>query len=187
MTITIIMKNKSVSLFDLQFFSPVCRVNRVYQWGHRFFLNLHNIYIYIYIWVSLVQINIIKNRFNINKSSFMGYKFGHMPNSSANKTIIKLIMAWFQGRLKIADFGWSLQSRSKRHTMCGTLDYLAPEMCIPSLTFDLCFPSTPNVSLEAKNLISRLLVKDSSRRLSLQRIMKHPWISKNADPKGVCN
>ena len=37
-------------------------------------------------------------------------------------------MAWFQGRLKIADFGWSVQSRSKRHTMCGTLDYLAPEM-----------------------------------------------------------
>lgn len=41
---------------------------------------------------------------------------------------INLIMAWSQGRLKIADFGWSVQSRSKRHTMCGTLDYLAPEM-----------------------------------------------------------
>ncbi|CAI0563722.1 unnamed protein product [Linum tenue] len=33
-----------------------------------------------------------------------------------------------EGRLKIADFGWSVQSRSKRHTMCGTLDYLAPEL-----------------------------------------------------------
>lgn len=33
-----------------------------------------------------------------------------------------------QGRLKIADFGWSVQSKGKRHTMCGTLDYLAPEM-----------------------------------------------------------
>ncbi|EPS63347.1 hypothetical protein M569_11438, partial [Genlisea aurea] len=33
-----------------------------------------------------------------------------------------------EGRLKIADFGWSVQSRSKRNTMCGTLDYLAPEM-----------------------------------------------------------
>ncbi|VFQ94636.1 unnamed protein product [Cuscuta campestris] len=33
-----------------------------------------------------------------------------------------------EGRLKIGDFGWSVQSRSKRHTMCGTLDYLAPEM-----------------------------------------------------------
>ncbi|KAF6136633.1 hypothetical protein GIB67_016089 [Kingdonia uniflora] len=34
----------------------------------------------------------------------------------------------FEGRLKIADFGWSVQTTSKRHTMCGTLDYLAPEM-----------------------------------------------------------
>lgn len=37
-------------------------------------------------------------------------------------------MLYLQGRLKIADFGWSVQSRSKRRTMCGTLDYLAPEM-----------------------------------------------------------
>ncbi|MBA0680187.1 hypothetical protein Goari_011899, partial [Gossypium aridum] len=128
-----------------------------------------------------------------------------------------------ESRLKIADFGWSVQSRSKRHTMCGTLDYLAPEMvenkahdyavdnwtlgilCYEFLygappfesesqsdTFkrimkvDLSFPSTPNVSMEARNLISRLLVKDSSKRLSLQKIMEHPWIIKNANPTGTC-
>ncbi|OMO78635.1 hypothetical protein CCACVL1_14257 [Corchorus capsularis] len=127
-----------------------------------------------------------------------------------------------EGRLKIADFGWSVQSRSKRHTMCGTLDYLAPEMvenkahdyavdnwtlgilCYEFLygsppfeaesqrdTFrrimnvDLSFPPTPHVSMEAKNLISRLLVKDSYKRLSLQKIMEHPWIIKNADPLGT--
>jgi serine/threonine protein kinase len=39
-----------------------------------------------------------------------------------------LIIACLQGRLKIADFGWSVQSVKKRKTMCGTLDYLAPEM-----------------------------------------------------------
>ncbi|XP_026379104.1 serine/threonine-protein kinase Aurora-3-like [Papaver somniferum] len=33
-----------------------------------------------------------------------------------------------EGRLKLADFGWSVQSKDRRHTMCGTLDYLAPEM-----------------------------------------------------------
>jgi len=33
-----------------------------------------------------------------------------------------------QGRLRIADFGRSLQSWSKRHTICGTLDYLALQM-----------------------------------------------------------
>lgn len=128
-----------------------------------------------------------------------------------------------QGRLKIADFGWSVQSTNKRHTMCGTLDYLAPEMVenkahdyavdnwtlgilsyeflygVPPfeaetqsdtfrriLKVDLSFPPAPLVSVEAKNLISRLLVKDSSKRLSLQNIMEHPWIIKNADPSGIC-
>ncbi|EYU32016.1 hypothetical protein ABFS82_02G153300 [Erythranthe guttata] len=126
-----------------------------------------------------------------------------------------------EGRLKIADFGWSVQSRSKRHTMCGTLDYLAPEMvenkahdwavdnwtlgvlCYEFLygvppfeaesqkdTFrrimkvDLSFPSSPDICAEAKDLISRLLVKDSSKRLSLEKIMEHPWIVKNVNP--VC-
>ncbi|XP_071737473.1 serine/threonine-protein kinase Aurora-3-like isoform X1 [Rutidosis leptorrhynchoides] len=129
-----------------------------------------------------------------------------------------------EGRLKIADFGWSVQSKNKRHTMCGTLDYLAPEMvenkahdyavdnwtlgilCYEFLygsppfeadsqadTFrrimkiDLTFPSTPNVSDEAKDLITQLLVKDSAKRLSLDKILKHPWIILNADPNGTCH
>jgi len=32
----------------------------------------------------------------------------------------------------------------------------------------------------------QLLVKDSSKRLCLEDIMKHPWIKKNADPSGSC-
>ncbi|RHN69498.1 putative protein kinase Aur family [Medicago truncatula] len=130
-----------------------------------------------------------------------------------------------EGRLKIADFGWSVQSEDKdkkRKTMCGTLDYLAPEMvenkghdyavdnwtlgilCYEFLygvppfeaesqddTFrrivkiDLSFPRTPLVSKKAKNLINGLLVKDSSKRLSLQEIMEHPWIKENANHTGV--
>lgn len=130
-----------------------------------------------------------------------------------------------EGRLKIADFGWSVQlkSESKRRTMCGTLDYLAPEMveekahdyavdnwtlgvlCYELLygappfeaesqkdTFrrimkvDLSFPSTPVVSSEAKSLISQLLVKDSSKRLSLKEILKHPWVVKKAESSVAC-
>lgn len=35
----------------------------------------------------------------------------------------------FQGDLKIADFGWSVHApSSRRSTLCGTLDYLPPEM-----------------------------------------------------------
>lgn len=33
------------------------------------------------------------------------------------------------GELKIADFGWSVHApNSRRRTLCGTLDYLPPEM-----------------------------------------------------------
>ncbi|KAI6212513.1 Aurora kinase [Aphelenchoides besseyi] len=32
------------------------------------------------------------------------------------------------GDLKIADFGWSVHSASNRKTLCGTMDYLPPEM-----------------------------------------------------------
>ncbi|XP_058104694.1 serine/threonine-protein kinase Aurora-3 [Magnolia sinica] len=129
-----------------------------------------------------------------------------------------------EGRLKIADFGWSVQSRTKRHTMCGTLDYLAPEMVTNKahdytvdnwtlgillfeflygappfeaesqedtfrriVEIDLSFPPTPHVSAEAKDLICRLLVKDSLKRLSLEKILDHPWIIRNADPSGTCN
>ncbi|KAL6637923.1 hypothetical protein ACP70R_025495 [Stipagrostis hirtigluma subsp. patula] len=127
------------------------------------------------------------------------------------------------GRLKIADFGWAARSDTKRNTLCGTIDYLAPEMvekrahdhavdnwtlgilCYEFLygsppfeadeqgdtlkriaKVDLMFPSTPNVSAEAKDIICKLLVKDSTKRLSLDEIMKHPWIRKNAEPSGSC-
>ncbi len=36
--------------------------------------------------------------------------------------------AMYQGELKIADFGWSVHTSSRRRTLCGTLDYLPPEM-----------------------------------------------------------
>ena len=35
---------------------------------------------------------------------------------------------YYQGELKIADFGWSVHTFNRRRTMCGTLDYLPPEM-----------------------------------------------------------
>ena len=116
------------------------------------------------------------------------------------------------GEVKIADFGWSVHAPTKkRHTMCGTLDYLPPEMveghahdksvdiwslgvlCYEFIvgkppfesqghsetyrriaSVDLSFP--PHVSKDAKNLILQLLVKDPSQRLSLHKVLEHPWI-----------
>nr|XP_029117352.1 serine/threonine-protein kinase Aurora-1-like [Elaeis guineensis] len=132
--------------------------------------------------------------------------------------------------------------------MCGTLDYLPPEMVesgehdarvdiwslgvlcyeflygVPPfeakehsdtyrriIKVDLKFPPKPVVSSAAKELIARLtpsflflsiiietshfmnsflydiqmLVKDSSQRLPLRKLLEHPWILQNADPSGI--
>jgi serine/threonine protein kinase len=39
------------------------------------------------------------------------------------------LLLGMKGELKIADFGWSVHApHSRRTTLCGTLDYLPPEM-----------------------------------------------------------
>ncbi|EAS04915.1 plant dual-specificity MAP kinase kinase family domain protein (macronuclear) [Tetrahymena thermophila SB210] len=61
------------------------------------------------------------------------------------------------GTIKISDFGWSAHAPSnKRNTLCGTLDYLPPEMvehqshgshadlwCLGILTYEFCVGSPP--------------------------------------------
>jgi aurora kinase len=42
------------------------------------------------------------------------------------------ILVGIHGEIKIADFGWSVHApNNRRNTMCGTLDYLPPEMLKP--------------------------------------------------------
>lgn len=117
-----------------------------------------------------------------------------------------------KGEIKIADFGWSVHApTSRRATLCGTLDYLPPEMVegrehdstadiwsLGVLTYEFLVGSPPfeaegyratyrrisNVDLKfppivppgAKDLISRMLVKDQSARIKLVDVPKHPWI-----------
>ncbi|RMX51356.1 hypothetical protein pdam_00011381, partial [Pocillopora damicornis] len=126
------------------------------------------------------------------------------------------LLLTLKGDLKIADFGWSVHApSSRRTTLCGTLDYLPPEMiegkahdekvdlwslgvlCYEFLVgkppfeadghhetyrrisrVDLKFPSY--VSEGARDLISKLLVHDPSKRLPLGGVLAHPWIRNNA-------
>lgn len=118
------------------------------------------------------------------------------------------------GEMKIADFGWSVHApTSRRNTLCGTLDYLPPEMVegrdhdkyvdvwsLGVLLFeflygtppfeaeghsatyrrisrvDLRFPARPEVSEDAKDLITRFLVKEPHARIPLKDVPKHPWV-----------
>ncbi|XP_044745507.1 aurora kinase B-like [Coccinella septempunctata] len=119
------------------------------------------------------------------------------------------------GDVKLADFGWSVHAPSlSRKTMCGTLDYLPPEMvegkiyshyvdiwCLGVLCYEFLVGKPPFESAEteetyrriqkiiltypehitpmAKDLISRLLVHDGNKRMTLKDVMRHPWIVKN--------
>ncbi|KAL3677046.1 hypothetical protein R1sor_026994 [Riccia sorocarpa] len=132
------------------------------------------------------------------------------------------LLIGFKGELKIADFGWSVHTCNRRKTLCGTLDYLPPEMvegrehdsgvdvwslgvlCFEFLygfppfeaakhsdtyvritRVDLKFPQKPVVSSAAKDLISKLLVKNSAARLPLKQVLRHPWITANVGPNGI--
>ena len=38
------------------------------------------------------------------------------------------ILIGYNGEMKLSDFGWSVHATSRRKTMCGTPDYIPPEM-----------------------------------------------------------
>lgn len=122
------------------------------------------------------------------------------------------------GGLKLADFGWSVHAPSvRRQTLCGTLDYLPPEMiegkdhddnvdiwATGVLAYEFLCGNPPfeaeghsatyrkivnveyrfpqHVSSEARDLISKLLVKEPKSRMQLESILEHPWILKHTQP-----
>lgn len=127
-----------------------------------------------------------------------------------------------QGQLKLADFGLSLHTFSRKNSIAGTIEYLAPEMVreelfdasvdiwslgvmcyeflygdtpfyaeeLPDIykrikQLDLKFPSIPVISSNAKDLITKMLIKNASRRLSLHGVLEHSWIQENALPSGI--
>ena len=56
-------------------------------------------------------------------------KYCHTRNVIHRDIKPENLLLGLNGELKIADFGWSVHSpSSRRETLCGTLDYLPPEM-----------------------------------------------------------
>lgn len=127
------------------------------------------------------------------------------------------LLLGLKGELKIADFGWSVHAPSaRRQTLCGTLDYLPPEMVegrqhgtavdlwsLGVLTYEFLVGNPPfesqstsetfdkiksveikypsNFPQGAKDLLSKLLVHDPAKRLSLDGVINHTWIKENAE------
>ncbi|XP_015190463.1 PREDICTED: aurora kinase C-like [Polistes dominula] len=142
-------------------------------------------------------------------------KYCHSKNVIHRDIKPENLLLGLKGELKMADFGWSVHApSSRRETLCGTLDYLPPEMVAGKTynhTVDLwsmgvlcyeCLVGTPPfltqsyeetyirikkanykfpnfVSEGARDLISKLLVINPEKRLSLEDVLTHPWIVKN--------
>ncbi|CAD8160726.1 unnamed protein product [Paramecium pentaurelia] len=109
---------------------------------------------------------------------------------------------WCNGQIKISDFGWSVQDKKERDTLCGTIDYLSPEMVFGQqydnsidlwslgvLTFELTTGRTPfqvqegftlqfpdYLSGDVKDLMKGLLT-DKKNRKSIEWVLNHVWLS----------
>ncbi|CAH8662623.1 unnamed protein product [Schistosoma margrebowiei] len=127
------------------------------------------------------------------------------------------LLLGFHQELKLSDFGWAVHAPSlRRRTLCGTIDYLAPEM-VAGVSHDervdhwtvgvLCYemlcgkppfehPNTqdtyacirtakytfpPVITPMAQDMISKILQRYPTDRLSLEGIISHPWIQNFAN------
>uniref|UniRef100_A0A2I3TU63 non-specific serine/threonine protein kinase n=1 Tax=Pan troglodytes TaxID=9598 RepID=A0A2I3TU63_PANTR len=115
------------------------------------------------------------------------------------------------GELEIANFGWSEHApSSRRTTLCGTLDYLPPEMiegqihdekvdlwslgvlCCEFLVRKPPFEANTyqetykRISRGARDLISRLLKHDPSQRPMLREVLEYPWNTANSSKPSNC-
>lgn len=144
----------------------------------------------------------------------VSYLHSHVPAIIHRDIKPENILLTKDGQVKLTDFGWSnyySSDQQPRTTVCGTPEYLPPEMveqkshdtsadiwCLGVLLYEMLVGHTPfrsqakqnmliNISKckpkfplsfpeQAKDLISRILVKNSTDRLVVSEILNHPWI-----------
>uniref|UniRef100_A0A8C0GWK7 Aurora kinase n=1 Tax=Chelonoidis abingdonii TaxID=106734 RepID=A0A8C0GWK7_CHEAB len=107
------------------------------------------------------------------------------------------LLMGLKGELKIADFGWSVHAPSRR-TMCGTLDYLPPEMiegkthdekvdlwCIGVLCYELLVGQPPfesSTHTETYRRITKVRCPAPEVAAS-RRQVRGPWVTSRPTPE----
>nr|CAD1826290.1 unnamed protein product [Ananas comosus var. bracteatus] len=94
------------------------------------------------------------------------------------------------GKLKLADFGLAVRvtnAGQKLSGIAGSPAYVAPEV-LSGGSLEAVFESIKNVELDfhsgvwdsvselARDLISRMLTRDVSSRITASEVLRHPWI-----------
>lgn len=81
------------------------------------------------------------------------------------------LLIGYHGELKIADFGWAVHApNSRRETMCGTLDYLAPEI-VKSQPYNYMVDLWTVGVLVFELLTGRAPFHDGNREVTRKRIV----------------
>ena len=99
--------------------------------------------------------------------------------------------------VKLIDFGTSdkMKKGQKFDLQVGTPYYTAPEVlnnnynekCDKMCKVDFNDEEWDNISSDAKDLIKKLLIKDTNKRYSAKKALNHPWIVKNKNQVKIDN
>uniref|UniRef100_A0A1B6FAH1 Aurora kinase n=1 Tax=Cuerna arida TaxID=1464854 RepID=A0A1B6FAH1_9HEMI len=116
-------------------------------------------------------------RFNENKTAKYVYQVADALHYCHHNKVIhrdikpENLLLTLDGDIKLADFGWSVHvGNSRRKTMCGTLDYLPPEMvknrdyddkvdnwCLGVLCYEFLVGNPPFESSESKQTFKKIV------------------------------
>lgn len=58
----------------------------------------------------------------------LGLQYLHLKNISHRDIKLNNLIMDDAGRIKIVDFGFAIKSENKLKNICGTLNYMAPEL-----------------------------------------------------------